>query len=403
MNILVLTSRLPYPPDRGDRLRVYNFLRSLAGLHKLTLISFIAKEDERQNLKFLEPYCENILLIEQSRLRSILTIGLNFWRNLPLQILYYRSSAMQQLVSQTLAESKFDLIYAHLARMAPYALNASDVYRVVDLTDLISKEIQLSLKYRKLASKIVFQLEQKRMEKYEKEVMNRFDEVWLISDSEWKSASGICHTAKLQVVKNGVDTSTFYPLDIGRKSNQLIFVGHLSVFHNIDAARYLVEKILPQIREEIPGIELVIIGRDPAPGVSSLEANPGVHVAGYVEDLNRSLNMAALFAAPLRFAAGVQNKVLEAMAAGIPVVTTPLVVEGIGAIPGHDLIMAETDSNFAKAIIELLKDPGRASQIGAAGCNFVRRNYSWGIVLEHINTIEDRLDLYKTGPGERSS
>lgn len=396
MRLLFLTSRLPYPPNRGDRLRAYHFIEHLSREHDITLVSFIARESERPNLEPLRALCKEVRVVPLSAARSALSVVANLWRREPLQLLYYRSRAMCRLVELTAASTQFDVVFVHLFRMVPYVTGLENTYRVVDLTDVISKEIDRSLRYRGLLSRIVYRLEGRRIAAYERKVADLADETWLISEADRQILAAQCPSANLRVVTNGVDFEQFRPTGQPARTNSLILVGHFGVFHNVDAATFLVQEVLPIVRREIHDCTLSLVGADPSPQVRRLADPPSVVVTGYVPDLNASLNQASVFVAPLRFSAGVQNKALEAMASGCPVVTTSLVNEGLGAQPGSEILVADTAEAMARHIVRLLQDETLRSEIGTAGMRFVRRTYRWSHVVQCMRSIEDNLVSRRT-------
>lgn len=391
MRILCLTSRLPYPPHRGDRLRAYNFLRQLARSHELHLLSFIARQEEREHAPRLRPYFRTVQLVHQSPLRSALTAAGNLWRSAPLQASYYRSRAMQQLVDETLATHNFDAAYIHLFRMTPYVANARNLYRIVDLTDVISEEVRRSLTYRSPLWRLLYQLEGPRIAAYERRIARTFEETWLISEADRQILAAGCPDANIHVIPNGVDLERFHPTGATPQPQSLIFVGHLRVFHNVDAATYLVEEILPLVRRDLPGARLRLVGANPGPAIMRLASAPGVDVAGFVPDLNAALNRAAVFVAPLRFAAGVQNKVLEAMATARPVITSSLVSAGLGAQPDKHLLVADDPTTTAAHVVRLLRDEETRARLGTAARRFVTANYRWEYVAERVAAIEEEL------------
>jgi sugar transferase (PEP-CTERM/EpsH1 system associated) len=391
MRILCLTSRLPYPPNRGDRLRAYNFLRQLAPHHELDLLSFIASADEREHITALEELLRSVEVVHHSPIRSAATVMLNVYRSDPLQVLYYRSRAMAQVVRRKLAENCYDAAYIHLFRMAPYLVPFPNLYRIVDLTDAISIEIRRSMQYRAPVSRLLYAIERPRIERYERWVCQTFEETWLISDVDRQALSPPCPGDRVRVVPNGVDLDRFCPGDQEVDRSLILFVGHMGVLHNIDAASYLVREILPLVRERAPACRLEIVGADPSPEVLKLAEDPAVQVSGFVPDLNAALNQAAVFVAPLRFAAGIQNKVLEAMAAGRPVVTTSLVNESLGAQPGREVMIGDTAAEIAGHVVTLLANRRLAEQIGRAARQFVGRTASWDHVVGRMETIERQL------------
>ena len=387
MRILCLTPRLPYPPNRGDRLRAFHIIEHLAAHHELTLASFISHEAQRQYVAPLEQY-GHVHVVSQGPLRSAAAVAGNVWRRAPLQALYYRSRAMRRLVDDLVEATPFDAAYVHLFRMAPYLAGRRRLYRVVDLTDAISKEVGLSLPYRSPAWRLLYRLEGPRIARYECRVAREFEETWLISEADRQHLAAACPGANLRVVPNGVDTAHFQPTGRPVEPDSLIFVGHMGVPHNVDAARYLVAEILPLVRQRVPDVRLSIVGADPAPEVERLGQEPGVAVTGFVPDLNDYLNRAAVFVAPLRFAAGVQNKVLEAMAAGRPVVTTSVINAGLGGVPGRDLLVADGTPAMVAQVVRLLQDGELREQIGRAGRQFVQSRYSWQHAVRRMAAIE---------------
>jgi len=394
MRILYMTSRLPYPPDRGDRLRAYHFVKRLSSEHEVTLVSFVAHEAELAHAAQLRPFCRGVRVVQMSPRHSALTAAANAWRREPLQVLYYRSSSMQRLVVQTASEASaegrpFDAAIAHLFRMAPYLERCAGAYRIVDLTDAISQEVDRSLPYRGLVWRMIYTLESPRIRRYERWTADSFDESWLISQADRQLLAAQRPQANLRVVPNGVDASRFFPTHQPSLPDSLIFVGHLGVLHNIDAVTYLAREILPRVRAQVPGCTLEVVGASPSADVRRLENLPGVTVVGYVQDLNQHLNRAAVFVAPLRFAAGVQNKVLEAMAAGRPVVTTSLVNAGLGAQAGRDLLVADGADDTASKIVGLLSDAERRARIGQAGLAFVHQAHNWDRVALRMREIEE--------------
>jgi sugar transferase (PEP-CTERM/EpsH1 system associated) len=387
MRILFLTGRLPYPPNRGDRLRAYHFLRVLSREHSITLLSFVADDRETGNVGPLRQFCQDIQLIHRSPWQSKVSTSLNIWRPLPLQLLYYHSPVMQGAVNRLLARREFDAVYVHLFRMAQYVAQVKQPLRILDLTDAISGEIRRSLPYRTPLWRIIYRMELPRIVRYERAIVRRFDETWVISEAERRLLADES-TANVHIVPNGVDAQRYRPAGVVVHSPTLLFVGHMGVFHNVDAAEYLVKDVLPLVRQSIPAAELNLVGAEPAAHVRRLAKVSGVRVPGHVSDLNAELNRAAVFVAPLRFSAGIQNKVLEAMAAGLPVVTTSDVNSGLQAEDGRHLIVADEPAQMAAAIVSLLGDPDARRRIGREGRAFVLRRFRWEDVLDRMNTIE---------------
>ena len=339
----------------------------------------------------LEAYCEEMHLLVRPKLRSQLATIANIWRRQPLQALYYRSAKMQRLVDGLLSRRTYDAAYVHLFRMAPYVVGKLDLYRIVDLTDMISSEIAASLPYRPPVSRMIYRLEQPRIASYERRVVGWAEETWLISERDRSKMAESQPAANLQVVPNGVDLARFYPLEQESPEKRLLFVGHLDVFHNIDAASFLLNELYPRVRNRIPQCTLDIVGPGTGLQLSGQEPGQGVRLRGFVPDLNQALNLAAVFVAPLRFSAGVQNKVLEAMAAAVPVVTTSNVIDGLGAKPGEDVMIGDGADELVAKIVALLEDEKLRRRVGQAGRSFVEKRFSWQVAVERLDQIEHLL------------
>jgi sugar transferase (PEP-CTERM/EpsH1 system associated) len=359
--------------------------------HQVTLLSFIADDTETGHIGPLRPFCEDVQLVHRAAWQSTITTGLQIWRPLPFQSLYYRSPIMTGAVDRLLARRKFDAVYVHLFRMAQYVAHRKNLYRILDLTDNISGEIERSLPYRDAFWRLVYRLELPRIRRYEREILRRFNETWLISEAERRQLLRDRTDDTVRVMPNGVDTQRYRPVGVPPKRPTLIFVGHMGVFHNVDAAEHLVHDILPRVRESFPAVELNLVGAEPAERVRRLAATPGVSVTGHAPDLNAELNRATVFVAPLRFSAGIQNKVLEAMAAGLPVITTNFVNAGIQAQDGQHLILADDLAATTAAIAALLRDAELRRRIGREAREFVVRRFRWEEVLDRMNAIERQI------------
>lgn len=394
MRLLFLTSRFPYPPDRGDRLRTYHFLRRLSAEHDITLVSFAGKQIDAAGHEAARAYCSAIHVVRHSPAAAALVVAANLWRDLPLQALYYRSRSMQQLVDRLLATGHYDAVYVHLFRMAPYVARWQGGYRIVDLTDVISREIAASLPYRNPLGTLIYRLELPRVQRYERRLTCECEEVWLISDAEKAALKPDCR-CRLCVVPNGVTLRVAAPAASADDPRRLIFSGHMGVAHNKDAATFLARRIFPRIRAAFPDATLELVGRDGEETLQDVGRLPGVKVAGFVPNLGARLQAASVFVAPLRFAAGIQNKVLEAFAAGVPVVTTPVVARGMGAQHNRHVLIGDTEEALAAAVVQLLEDQDRRRFLAQNARQLLEDSFSWEAVAERLRQIESALALRK--------
>jgi glycosyltransferase involved in cell wall biosynthesis len=374
--------------------RTYNFLRSLASRHEVDLISFVESDSDASGAEALSGLC-SVDLVRLGRARSLINMGVGLFSRLPYQALYYRSAEMSRKVKGALSGGRYDLVYVHLFRMVPFTLGAdgrpmrgpTSARAVVDLTDAISSEIALSLPRRPLPQRLAYRLECAKIRSYEAAVARLFDQAWVISDADAAAIQSAAPGAEVVVVPNGVATSLFSVRRPASGAPRLLFVGNLSVGHNIDAVRYLSEEVLPGVRSELPNAELRVVGHSAGPDIRALCSGPGITLAGHVADLEEAYADAAVFVAPLRFAAGVQNKILEAMAAGLPVVTTPVGNRGLAARENEEILVRDDAAGLTQAVIALLRDRSFRESVGQAGRAFVQEHYSWDTVRERAEAL----------------
>lgn len=391
MRVLFLTSRLPYPPDRGDRLRTNQFLQQFSREHAVTLVSFVADHEQQRSASKLAPFCEEMHLITHSLLNSVASVAFNFWRDQPLQTLYYRSRRMSRLIDELVGTRQFDMAYVHLFRMAPYLGKHTNLYRVLDLTDLISMELQAALPYENLIWRMLYHFELPRIRRFEQIVAGRSEEVWFIGDRDCEAYVAQSGAAQLRVIPNTVDEALFDVEAQMLDRPVLLFVGNLDVKHNVDAIGYLIQSIMPKIWSECADCLLRIVGAGDRRVVNGLAQHPRVQIVGYVEDLGGAFGASTLAVAPVRFAAGVQNKVLEAMAAGLPVVTSSLVAEGLGATPEREILTGDDAETFARQVGRLLRSPSYRKQLGSAGRIFAEANFRADFAAARLREIDEKI------------
>lgn len=391
MRVLALTSRVPFPPLRGDKVRTCNFLRALAEGHEVDLLTFAEGEADRALARELT-WLGAVETIGLPRVRSYANMALGLLSPLPYQTLYYRSRAMRDALACALERGTYDLVYVHLFRMAPFALALGRVGTpgapvfVLDLTDAISVELSESVARRPVALRPAYRWEAAKIRRYEARVAGAFDETWVIADADADAILAGAPGANVVVVPNGVDESLF-SLPEAAADPIVLFVGNLSIAHNVDAVEFLALEIMPLVRRRVPEARLRVVGHGADERMRRIAAEPGIELAGHVPELADAYSGAAVFAAPLRFAAGIQNKIIEAMAAGLPVVTTPTGNRGLGAPAGEALAVAGDADRLSGEIVGFLEDRARRASIGAAGRAFVRARFSWSAVRERAERL----------------
>ncbi len=382
--LVYLCTRFPWPLDRGDRLRAWNLLRQFSRHADVTLISFSDLPAERVDITPLLDTCERVEVVSLPAWQSRLNLAAGVLSPDPLQVSYYRSEIMDRLVDRLVRE-RFDVAFAQLFRMFPY-LERFPCRKILELSDSLALNLRRAIPVKPPLARIAFREELRRVEPYEAKVMKAVDENWVVAPADREDLLRRAPGARVEVIPNGIVTRWGRAGLDGPKQDAALFLGNLTVGHNIDTARYLALDIWPRVLRRKPDARLVLAGAA-GRAVNALAAEPGVRVAGFVDDLGDLLRTCRLAVSPLRYGAGIQNKVLETMAAGLPVVVTPIVAEPIGAEPGREILVAREAEEIAAEIVSVMEDPDRARSVGEAGSRFVLGRYSWDRAGERMGEI----------------
>jgi polysaccharide biosynthesis protein PslH len=388
-DILFLSHRLPFPPDRGDKIRSFHVLKHLAGLGRVHLACFADSLAEAAQLPALRAALGDRLGLAHVEVRRTNrpAAALRAWASgKPLSLALFDSPALRAFVEDRLPDSALSAVYAFSGQMAQFVpANLRQTF-IMDFVDADSAKFEAYAADGRLPMRWVHAREARVLATVERSVAARADASLLVSRAEADLFRARTGAANVQAVSNGIDFDHFDPaadfLRLPQGAPVLLFTGQMDYRPNVDAVRWFADQVLPRI----PGARFVIAGRDPAPAVRAL-AGDRVVVTGAVADMRSWLAAAAVVVAPLRIARGVQNKVLEAMAMARPVVASPAAFEGIDAEPGRDLVVAAGAEAMADAVSGLLADPERAAALGAAARRHVVASYSWEARLAPLSML----------------
>ena len=384
MKIAVLTSRFPYPIEKGDKLRLFHQLRVLSQQHELVLIALADEPPADEDLQIVQAICSKVYVLPLTQMQIIGNLFGALWRNLPFQVGYFYNSPIDTQIQTILRAEQPQHLYCQLIRMALYTKNAT-VPSTLDYMDNFSINTLRRAEQASFLTRFFWKREARMTAEFEKRVFSWFRRCTIISEQD-RDLLPFEENAKVAIVPNGVDTAFFAPDFNKEKKHDLAFVGNMGYKPNIEAAKYLAEQIMPIVWQTRPQTTLLIAGARPANEVQRLE-NQQITVTGWLDDIREAYRESTLLVAPLFIGSGQQNKILESMAMGVPCLTTTLVNNAIGATPQTEILLADDAAAFAKTILETLENPDLQIKIAKNALVFVQKRYSWQFYGEKLSEL----------------
>ena len=384
MKILFVANRMPFPPYRGDKLKIYNLMGELIDKHEIHLLTIAENQQDLDSIEpLLKPLGKSAKIISRIEyiyrplwVSAFFTFLGTFTRK-PFQIAFFQSRKFKKKLKSLLEAEKYDAIHVQHIRMAQYfeGLDKSNV--ILDLPDAFSLYWQRRRdQSQHFLQKLFASTEFNRLFKFEQEMIPQFAKTLVCStvDQEFlKQSTG----ANVELLENGVDINQFYPRnDIDFVNGRILFTGNMSYAPNIDALHYFMVEIWPSVLDAFPEATFVIAGQKPGNWIQSL-ASDKVTVTGFVEDLAKEYASANVVISPLRIGAGTQNKVLEALSMNVPVVSTEVGYKGLGLETGEGVIVAKNPTGFSDGILKILNDHTFRSELGQKGGEKIRTRFSW--------------------------
>jgi sugar transferase (PEP-CTERM/EpsH1 system associated) len=395
--IFLVTPRFPFPVIGGDKLRVYNIVKYLSNYYRFTLASLYSTDEEEGAVPESGIFDE-VYRFRQPKLASYCYTAGNLIKGGSLQCGYFYNPKLKKLIDRAL--SGHDLVLAHLIRVSGY-LRGKSIPSICEMTDAISMNYERAgVSGRHSLKKFIYRFEYKRCLAAERSCLAAFDGCVVVSpkDRDYLNARYPQYSRKMHVIPNGVRVEDF-PYSREKVSpEKIVFIGNMRTMQNADAASYFAREVFPVIRQRRQGATFWVIGADPAKEVRSLSSIPGVVVTGKVEDVRAVSHDAAVSVCAVRVGAGIQNKILESMAMGIPVVTTSVGAEGLLAREGVHFTVADSPKELVSGVMEILTDRQKAACLSKNGRSLVEELYTWeGMLRSYRDLIESVLN----GAGER--
>ncbi len=390
MRVVALTHRTPFPPDKGEKIRAFHLLSRLAKRAEVHLAAFAEPPSDVAHASALAERFASVELVplemrwQQVRaLPSLATLT-------PLTVPVFHRRAMAHAVERIVSRVRPDVIVAESSSMAPYALAHPAVPLVMDFVDADSAKWTAYAEKARLPMRAVYLREGFTLRRFERDVAARAKVSLVTADRELALMRSIAPGCDVRTLANGVDTDHFAMRTKTPDAPSAVFFGAMDYHANAEAAVFLAREVLPRLRAKHPAFRVVIAGSRPTREVEALASLPGVTVTGYLADIRPTVQAATVCAIPLRVARGVQNKVLEAMAMGVPVVCSPGAAEGIDARPDRDLTVARVDDGgeaMAAAMLSLVNDAARLDELARNARAVVTERYGWEPRAEELFRI----------------
>jgi sugar transferase (PEP-CTERM/EpsH1 system associated) len=385
VKILFLSQRVPYPPNRGDKITTWRLVDRMRREHEVRCVCFAHDEADRKAAADLVAMgISTTTVAYHDTYKKISSLPLLLTR-MPLTLGVYGSAELQRLVDEHCQWA--DMAYAYSSSMGAFLEPHDELPRVMHLGELDSDKWRQYSERSKFPMSWIYAREWSTMLEFERRMAYSFTENVLCTPLEQRVFDEQIPGATSTVLRNGVDLEAFHPAPEKREEGQLVFTGVMNYYPNVDGCVWFAKEILPAVRERFPEARFTIIGSHPSPSILALSRVKGIEVTGFVDSVTDRVQRGAVAVAPLRVARGIQNKVLEAMACGLPVVGSTLATQGVEGQAGRDFLVADDATAFADAVCSLLQQPERAQSLGAQARAFVEEHYNWNLVFKHLDTI----------------
>ena len=387
MKILYLCHRFPYPPKRGGKIRPFNMIRHLAQHHEVTVCSLARSPQEAEEARGIAPYCKRFeIALVDDRIQALRMVA-RLPTPAPSSFGFFRSASLARTIDGLLAAEKFDLIFVHCSSVAHYVSDVTGIPKILDFGDMDSQKWLEYARSKPFPLNAGYWLEGRKLVAEERRLARQFDLCTATTRAEWQTLEGYGTGTPSDWFPNGVDSDFFAPSAQPHEPETICFVGRMDYYPNQDSMFDFCANTLPLLRQRRPGIKLLIVGADPSAKVRRLAEIPGVTVTGSVADVRPYVHRAALMVAPLNIARGTQNKILEAMAMGVPVVASRIAAGGVDALDGEHLLTADNPQQFGEAVEQILRDSGERARLAAAGRERMLSNHSWKHSLRRLDGI----------------
>jgi sugar transferase (PEP-CTERM/EpsH1 system associated) len=398
MNVLFVCHSFPVPPKSGDKIRAYHIIRHLARQHRVVVATMTrtsadevlasawrdgSRPEGMANVELIAPRVAST--VQAARMIARLPTPV------PSSFGYFHSRELRRAIDAALARERFDLVFVHCSSVARYVEDAQGMPKVLDFADMDSQKWLDYGRQRGFPIALGYRIEGVKLEREERRLASAFDVCTVVTPAELATLNGFEASCRSDWFPNGVDCEYFQPSSEPYDRDLVVFVGKMDYFPNEQGVVDFCRHVWPAIRAGRPGARFAVVGSNPTRAVRALSAIRGVTVTGAVDDVRPWLARAAVAVAPLKLARGTQNKVLEAMASGIPVVASRLAARGVDAIADEHLLVADGPAPFADAVLRVMKDETLRARLARDGRARMLSHHTWAHAMERLDTIVGRL------------
>ena len=376
-SIFVILSRVPYPLDKGDKLRAFHQLKSLSNQYDIHLTCLSKTELSAGQREMLESFTASLTIHVLSRWLQYWQLLIGVFSSKPFQVHYFFQPKIARKINKQIENLGPKFIYCQLIRVTEYVKNIHHIPKTLDYMDALSVGMLRQASINKGVKKYVMNIEGERLKRYENRIFDYFNHHTIISEQDKQL---INHTANytIKVVPNGIDDSFLNYKSAEEKEFDLVFVGNLNYAPNIDSCLFIIDELLPALTVKYPDIKILLAGTSPSDKIlQRAKHSKNIRVSGWVDDIRTSYLSSKICIAPLFIGTGLQNKLLESMALGVPCITTSLANNALKAKPNTEILIADTLREFVLKIEDLQTDKNLYNQISANGKVFVKSHFNW--------------------------
>lgn len=392
MKILYVCHRFPFKPNRGGKIRPFNMIRHLSQTHQVTVASLARSPEEALEGEGIAPHCHRYLMDTVTPAGSAARMLLGAPTPSPASMAYFHSPRLARLIREELRREAFDLIFVHCSSVAHFVEDVPGIPKILDFGDMDSQKWLDYARVQAFPMSLVYRIEGMKLQRAEMQLARKFDLCTCTTQAEYETLLGYKTGTPAAWFPNGVDLDFFRPSGEAYDPNAIVFVGRMDYFPNQQGVTEFCDKVLPLIRAKRPDAAFSIVGAKPSPEILELGQRPGVTVTGTVPDVRPYVTKAAVAVAPLRIARGTQNKILESLAMGVPVVSSDTAAKGIDAVPGEHFLAAGSAEDFAVQTLRLLDDTHARGRLAQAGRARMESHHNWPASMGRLDAIiEDCL------------